>query len=117
MDDYLKEVSYLRWSSEDPWKSEDPYLCPRNLLSELHSLLSRTNLSYVSTQQELLQQLSTAHWTVTNADELESGSAANPFKFGDSNTRQAQKHAMHHSLITSGGATASLADAKQLLTV
>ena len=65
---------------------------------------------------ELLQQLSTAHWTVTNADELESGSAANPFKFGDSNTRQAQEHAMHHSLITSGGATATLADAKQLLT-
>jgi hypothetical protein len=56
----------------------------------------------------------TAHWAVTNADELETGSAGNPFKFGDSNTRQAQEHAMHHSLITSGGATASLADAKQL---
>ena len=65
---------------------------------------------------ELLQQLMTAHWAVVNPDELETGSAGNPFKFGDSNTRQAQEHAMHHSLITSGGATASLADAKQLLT-
>jgi hypothetical protein len=64
---------------------------------------------------ELLQQLMTAHWAVTNADELESGSAGNPFKFGDTNTRQAQEHAMHHSQILSGGATASLADAKQLL--
>jgi hypothetical protein len=35
---------------------------------------------------ELLQQLMTAHWAVTNADELETGSAGNPFKFGDTNT-------------------------------
>ena len=65
---------------------------------------------------ELFQQLMTAHWTANNPDELETGSAGNLFKFGDSNTQQAQEHAMHHSLITSGGATASLADAKQLLT-
>ena len=58
----------------------------------------------------------TAHWTANNPDELETGSARNPFKFGDSNTQQAQEHAMHHSLITSGGATASLANAKQLIT-
>jgi hypothetical protein len=46
----------------------------------------------------------TAHWAVTNPDELESGSLGNLFKFGDTNTQQAQEHAMHHSLITSGGA-------------
>ena len=63
---------------------------------------------------ELFHQLMTAHWTANNPDELETDSAGNPFKFGDSNTQQAQEHAIHHSLITSGGATASLANAKQL---
>jgi hypothetical protein len=35
---------------------------------------------------DLFQQLMTAHWTANNPDKLETGSAGDPFKFGDSNT-------------------------------